>query len=61
MCVCVCVCVCVFESLPQQLPVENGGRELVHCTFESVKMRCLIFNFNFLEGHLFVCDTSNIQ
>ena len=30
-CMCVCVCVCVFESLPQQLPVEKGGRELVHC------------------------------
>ena len=30
-CLCVCVCVCVFESLPQQLPVEKGGRELVHC------------------------------
>ena len=35
-CVCacmhVCVCVCsVFESLPQQLPVEKGGREHVHC------------------------------
>ena len=27
----VCVCVCVFESLPQQLPVEKGGRERVHC------------------------------
>ena len=32
---CVCVCVCVFESLPQQLPVEKGGRELVHCTLSQ--------------------------
>ena len=29
------VCVCVFESLPQQLPVEKGGRELVHCTLSQ--------------------------
>ena len=34
-CVCVCVCVCVFESLPQQLPVEKGGRERVHCTLSQ--------------------------
>ena len=33
-------CVCVFESLP----VKEGGRERVHCTFESVKKtRSLIF------------------
>ena len=29
------VCVCVFESLPQQLPIEEGGRELVHCTLSQ--------------------------
>ena len=34
-CVCVCLCVCVFESLPQQLPAEEGGRELVHCTLSQ--------------------------
>ena len=34
-CVCVCVCVCVFESLSQQLLVEKGGRELVHCTLSQ--------------------------
>ena len=40
--VCVCVhscaciaCVCVFESLPQQLPAEEGGRELVHWTLSQ--------------------------
>ena len=27
--------VCVFESLSQQLPVEKGGRELVHCTLSQ--------------------------
>ena len=32
---CVCVCVCVFESLLQQLPVEKGGRECVHCTLSQ--------------------------
>ena len=26
---------CVFESLPQQLPVEKGGRERVHCTLSQ--------------------------
>ena len=26
---------CVFESLSQQLLVEKGGRELVHCTLSQ--------------------------
>ena len=36
-CVCVvCACACVlFESLSQQLPIEEGGRELVHCTLSQ--------------------------
>ena len=34
-CACVCVCVCVFESLSQQLLIEKGGRELVHCTLSQ--------------------------
>ena len=29
------LCVCVFESLPQQLPAEEGGRERVHCTLSQ--------------------------
>ena len=42
--VCVCVCVCVYVCAFETLPVKEGGRGCVHCTFESVKTRyCLLF------------------
>ena len=41
------MCVCVFENLPQQLPAEEGGRELVHCTLSQCKKILNFFLFVF--------------
>ena len=54
--VCVWVGVGLFESLPQQLTIEEGGRERVHCTLSQWK-RILDFIYLFLfGGKPHVCD-----